>query len=164
MAIAGVGSLAREPWRRPGARGPRDPRRRPRFSLIQREGVRGERDSCDPWPTLEPPPPCARWRAPPRPGPLVEVEGGRWRLSIVRRRPLLDPPGPISLHALAHATAFMARPLDPTLLARLELKPGERLPLATPISRSSLHVIDRAGQVGRRARLWTAVAGEPGCA
>ena len=78
----------RQPRRRSGPPGPGHPRRRsvlhadPARSQRRRAGVPAKATA-----TSRAPPPCARWRAPPMASDTGRDQGGRWRLSAVRRRP-----------------------------------------------------------------------------
>ena len=164
MAIAGVGSFVAQPRRRARARGPRHPRRRLAFSLIQREAKRRRAAlPAKPRRRCRSPPPCAPWRASPTASAaLVEIKAvdGAYPLygAVAARsgEPLRRPRWP-------NATASIGAAADPTLLARLDLKPGARLTIGDATfecaPRSTTEPDKLAGGIGFGPRVLVSEAG-----
>ena len=151
MAIAGVGSFARSLTDGLAREGRVILGGDLSFSLIQREASAAERAFLERAAGSRPPRPCARWRAPPTAHGAGRDQGGRWRLSAVRRG-RRSTPTCRSPPRWRSATARSAPLVDPALLARLGLKPGARLTIGGA-DRNHRRAQERAGQARRRHRV-----------
>ena len=117
----------RQPQRRAGARGPGDPRRRSRVHADPARGQAGRaRLPANATARCRATPPCAPWRAPAtdkrRLVELKAVDNAYPLFGAVK----LDPPGNLDA-ALAERDGVFGAVADPTLLARLDIKPGAQV-------------------------------------
>ena len=90
---------------------------------------------------------------------LVETQGGRWRLSAVRRGRARSDSCRSPTRWPQRDGAFGAA-VDPALLARLDLKPGARITIGSATIEIRAALEHRAGQARRRHRLRAARAGQ----